>query len=418
MEQTDHSPLDAAETWARLEAGFFDQSRRLFRQASQVALAAVCHSPGQRGLIRFTHLVNLVLFFGCLAAGLSMVGQGIRPALWMCALPYITFFLALINPLALALALRLHANLHHFEGAVLYPTHLHLENDDGGSDYPLDDLTRVYRGIGWTVLLWQGEETLLALPVPDTACSEGGEALLANLRQTAPQAIYGAFHRSWPRQVKIYLLWGLYFLVTVLSASAFQTARDGLQLIISPNWEGGAAISLAYDHQKGTLSFAEETTVPVTGEVKIQWQTATCCAVTYQSPDGQTHVQLLDGASGRGDRLQSDPITGSWQQNAFFWDPGITLQWDSDAGCYRLLTGGGESVYRQWQSFDGLGIALCNSEGLPEWTLTATHIATWKADGSYGDCEALVLSPVSLDDTDERVWLHPSEDTDTAASAS
>lgn len=42
------------------------------------------------------------------------------------------FFLALINPLALALALRLHANLHHFEGAVLYPTHLHLENDDGG----------------------------------------------------------------------------------------------------------------------------------------------------------------------------------------------------------------------------------------------------------------------------------------------
>ena len=418
MEQTDHSPLDAAETWARLEAGFFDQSRRLFRQASQVALAAVCHSPGQRGLIRFTHLVNLVLFFGCLAAGLSMVGQGIRPTLWMCALPYITFFLALINPLALALALRLHANLHHFEGAVLYPTHLHLENDDGGSDYPLDDLTRVYRGIGWTVLLWQGEETLLALPVPDTACSEGGEALLANLRQTAPQAIYGALHRSWPRQVKIYLLWGLYFLVTVLSASAFQTARDGLQLIISPNWEGGAAISLAYDHQKGTLSFAEETTVPVTGEVKIQWQTDTCCAVTYQSPDGQTHVQLLDGASGRGDRLQSDPITGSWQQNAFFWDPGITLQWDSDAGCYRLLTGGGESVYRQWQSFDGLGIALCNSEGLPEWTLTATHIATWKADGSYGDCEALVLSPVSLDDTDERVWLHPSEDTDTAASAS
>lgn len=92
MEQTDHSPLDAAEAWARLEAGFFDQSRRLFRQASQVALAAVCHSPGQRGLIRFTHLVNLVLFFGCLAAGLSMVGQGIRPALWMCALPYITFF--------------------------------------------------------------------------------------------------------------------------------------------------------------------------------------------------------------------------------------------------------------------------------------------------------------------------------------
>lgn len=48
MEQTDHSPLDAAEAWARLEAGFFDQSRRLFSQASQVALAAVCHSPGQR----------------------------------------------------------------------------------------------------------------------------------------------------------------------------------------------------------------------------------------------------------------------------------------------------------------------------------------------------------------------------------
>ena len=151
--------------------------------------------------------------------------------------------------------------------------------------------------------------------------------------------------------------------------------------------------------------------MPVAGEPTIRWQSDTCCAVTYQSPDGTLGVQLVDGTSSRSAvRLDPDPPTGSWAQYPIFSNPGITLRWDADNSCYRLLTDAGESVYTDWQEFDGLGLALCDDSGQPEWTLTADRGKFWDPDNVNPEGPVLLLYPVTMDDYATRTPLYPVEE--------
>lgn len=397
--------------WARMEAGYFGRSWWTLRQAGATAALTLYTLPEQRGVRLFAALTSLALEIGCLAASFSVLAQGIRPALWLCAAPYLLLLLLLCDPFYLILVLRLRRSLRRFAGATLSPAGLHLEGDEGGRDYPLAELTLVRRLKHWTVLVWRREEELLALPVPDAVCPEGGEALLTRLREAAPQAVLVRRHRPALRWLGRVLA-GIFHLAVCLTAFLlFLAAHNGLQVLTYSNWGAGATVTVSYDHQAGTIRLGDADPIPVTGDLKFLWQTDTCGALTYQRPDGTLGVLLVDGTLDQSAlRLDPDPPTGRWQQYNFSSDPGVTLEWDADAGCYRLLTGSGEAVYPRWQSFDGLGIALCDEAGEPHWTVTAARGTNWSSDGLLADSPALLLCPVTMEDDPTYYFLYPAEE--------
>lgn len=420
--QPGEAPLTAAQQsadhtdpapWVRLEPGAFSGSWQLHRGATIATAGALHARPQQRGLHLVVRLAGLALPLFCLVAGFSLLFQGIQPVWWFCALPWIVYFLLVFRPFYLFTFLRLWRSLDRFPGATLDATRLHLDGPDGGQDYPLADLTLLWYFGHWTALVWQREEELVVLPIPDKACPDGAKALFTKLRQTAPNATQAIVQRPWLHWLGALLLLLLQTLVLFVSFVLFAEASSGLQLLISANWQGGAATTLLYDHRNGMLHLPGKDTapVPVAGEPTIRWQSDTCCAVTYQSPDGTLGVQLVDGTASRSAvRLDPDPPTGSWAQYPIFSNPGITLRWDADNSCYRLLTDAGESVYTDWQEFDGLGLALCDDSGQPEWTLTADRGKFWDPDNVNPEGPVLLLYPVTMDDYATRTPLYPVEE--------
>lgn len=390
----------------RLEPGAFSGSWRLHRNATVAAARALYARPGLRGARRAVLLADLVLPLFCLVAGFSLLFQGIQPAGWFCAVPWIVYILLIGNPLYQLIFWRLWRSLRHFGGATLDATHLHLDGPDGGRDYPLADLTLLCRFRHWTALVWQHEEELVVLPIPDSACPDGGETLVDRLRQAAPNV--AIVRRSRLLLLGAYLLCLLQMLVFFVSFLLFAQASLGLQYLTSLHWQGGTTVMLVYDHRSGLLFLPGQDAVPVAGEPVFHWPTDRCCTVTYYSPDGVPGVAMIDGTADQSaDRLDPDPPTGSWAQYPIFSDPGITLQWDAGNGCYRLLTNAGESVYTDWQTFDGLGLALCDENGQPEWTLTADHGKFWDPDNVKPEGPVLELCRVTMDDYIDPIPLYP-----------
>lgn len=139
-----------------------------------------------------------------------------------------------------------------------------------------------------------------------------------------------------------------------------------------------------------------------------------CCAVTYPSSDGSIRVQLLEPLQEDVSRLDPDPPIGEWTGEDLVSGALVTLRWDEDNQCYHLLASDQESIYRQWEDFDGLGIALCNDDGLPEWTVTPS-ISPLALLFNGETVPTLELCPVSMENT-QSVQLYNADDTNTEVS--
>lgn len=384
------------EIWARLEPGAYTRRWVLFRQALRGALLGVCALPRRRAARRLLWVAGFALLLGCLAGAMVMILDGTDAALLPACLGSFAGYLLVLAGLAgTRSAWRIRRQLRRFGGAVLTPTHLHWEDSHGARDLPLADLALVQRFPGWTVLVWK-KDKLQAVPLPDAACPMGGEALVYRLRQAAPRAVCRLSHRRLrPR-------WGLVLCLLAAAGLLFLNSQflwmveQGFQLVQISDSASGAHIALDYNRHTGRFALPGQAPFPypAVGAPKLQWQSDACCAVTYRSTDGSIRVELLDGTDGQAPRLDPDPPTGRWQQYLGLSDAGITLRWDEEGQCYHLVTQDGESVYRQWQQFDGLGLALCDDRGLPQWTLTPDTRPTPNADG---DSPVLLLCPVMLD---------------------
>ena len=385
-----------AEIWARLAPGAYTRRWVFFRQALRSALLGICALPGRRAARRLLWVAGFALLLGGLAGAMGMILTGTDAALLpACLGSFVGYLLVLAGLTGTRSAWRVRRQLRRFGGAVLTPTHLHWKDSYGVRDLPLADLALVQRFPGWTVLVWK-KDKLQALPLPDTACPMGGEALFYRLRQAAPRAVCRLSHRRLrPR-------WGFVFCLLAAAGLLFLNSQflgmvgQGFQLIQIPDSASGAHIALAYNRHTGQFSLPGQAPFPYSavGHLKLQWQSDACCAVTYQTTDGSIRVELLDGTDGQAPRLDPDPPTGRWQQYLELSDAGITLRWDEEGQCYHLFTQDGESVYHQWQQFDGLGLALCDDRGLPRWTLTPD---TRPLPNPDSDGPVLLLCPVTLD---------------------
>lgn len=385
-----------AEIWARLAPGAYTRRWVFFRQALRSALLGICALPGRRAARRLLWAAGFALLLGGLAGAMGMILTGTDAALLpACLGSFAGYLLVLAGLTGTRSAWRIRRQLRRFGGAVLTPTHLHWKDSYGVRDLPLADLALVQRFPGWTVLVWK-KDKLQALPLPDAACPMGGEALFYRLRQAAPRAVCRLSHRRLrPR-------WGFVFCLLAAAGLLFLNSQflgmvgQGFQLIQIPDSASGAHIALAYNRHTGQFSLPGQAPFPypAVGDLKLQWQSDACCAVTYQTTDGSIRVELLDGTDGQAPRLDPDPPTGRWQQYLELSDAGITLRWDEEGQCYHLFTQDGESVYHQWQQFDGLGLALCDDRGLPQWTLTPD---TRPLPNTDSDGPVLLLCPVTLD---------------------
>lgn len=187
----------------------------------------------------------------------------------------------------------------------------------------------------------------------------------------------------------------------------------GLRIFLS---RGGTSdyVLVGYAQYQNRLigSDPQDFAYPAMGEPKFQWFSSRCCAVTYPSADGSIQVQLLEPL--RGDVLRLDPPVGEWTGEDLVSGAPVTLRWDEADRCYHLLTSDKESVYRQWEDFDGLGIALCNDKGLPEWTVTPS-ISPLALLFNGETVSTLELCPVSMEDT-QSLLLYSADDKDTEES--
>lgn len=405
---------EPAPVWFHLEPEALNGSRTLRRQAALAARITVRNLPRRR-LFRAGWILSGLFLLGlALAAAWRGAFRAEDPAVWLLALPVLGMVLLAVGVADPLPGRQLRWAVDHFAGATFFATHLREED----TDWPLADLTLVRRFRGWTVLVWQRDTQLMVLPVPDAVCPQGGEVFYAALQQAAPGAACRARHRP-PRQWPCLLVCLPLLPVLTLTLLFWNFSFQGMQLLSSVNTDSGSVIVMAYNRATGTLASLSSGPLPypTTGEVAFQWQTDDCCALTYRATDNTLRVALLAGSLGTAQRLDPDPPTGSWRQYFLTMDLDTALRWDEASRSYLLSDEQGEKVYRQWEDFDGLGIALCNDNGVPQWTLVPTRVARWNANGTSLDTTALVLCPVTLDPLPEQTQLLPDDGSADSTSA-
>lgn len=343
-------------------------------------------------------LAALAALLGTTAWALHALLGGMPVALWQCFLPPLFALLLLVALKDLPLRRQLRRTLRQIQSATLFPDHLNLVLDTGVQDLSLADLALVQRFDGWTILAWRDGLHPLLVPIPDSGCDPRAERPYARLRQAVPGI---RFRHSWgpPRRKRHLLIGLLVFLVMFFSSCLLFLRSQGLRFFLS---RGGTSdfVLVGYAQNQNRLFGADEQdfVYPATGEPKFQWFSNRCCAVTYPSADGSVRVQLLESLRGDAPRLDPDPPTGEWTGEDFVTGSTLTLRWDENGPCYHLLTAEGESTYRQWEEFDGLGIALCNDDGLPEWTVTPS-LSPLALLFNGESIPTLELCPVSMDAT-------------------
>lgn len=138
----------------------------------------------------------------------------------------------------------------------------------------------------------------------------------------------------------------------------------------------------------------------VDGKLKYQWLEKDVCAITYKSPDQNTH-QYLATFGDRGDSLSyRDPLTaamGHWSiqdTNHAGWK--LTIE-----GGNVLLENGSESFVfsdSDCVRFGTTAIALC-SNGLPVWSLVLNEDCRINYDCLIARGGTLTLCPVSMEKT-------------------
>lgn len=374
------------------------------RQEWAAAVLSCRKLPGQR-------LERLVL---ALVGTLALLAGGYGAALnffrdTTTAQPFVLLAVGLVLWAEALLGLRISAalwnDLCRRPACTLYEDTV-LQED--GTQLPLVELALVQRYRGCTVLVWNRRHLPLALVVPNAACTQSADALQRHLHQLVPAVCRFGTART-PRLHRPAKAAGLAVVGVALFAFALAPAL-GVAGTISPT---GTVLMLSRDPETGTvtdLHSGQTFPYPVVGRMKKQWLTGDCCAITYQTTDGSTHVYLAtygDRGSGYSYYYVAPLLTGTWRQYEDALNPGITLRCPSASPDIQVLSPSAGSdysqIYSQTVQFGTLGVALCDDEGLPHWTVVLGR--DYDASDGVDPYGSLIICPVSMEPT-EAVTLH------------
>lgn len=307
--------------------------------------------------------------------------------------------------LTLRLCVRLWNAMCRRPACTLYQDNLLWED---GTRLALVELEMVRRYRGCTVLVWNRRPLPLALVVPDAACARSADELQRYLHRLVPAVCrFGTARtprlRQSARGAVLAAVAALLCLLTLAPAL-------GVAGTISPT---GTVLMLHRDPETGVVTDVHgghTFPYPVVGRMKKQWLTGDCCAVTYQTTDGSTHVYLAtygDRGSGYSYYYVAPLLTGTWRQYEDALNPGVTLRCPSASPDIQVLAPSVESdygqIYSQTVQFGTLGVALCDDEGLPHWTVVLGR--DYDASDGVDPTGSLILCPVSMEPT-EAVTLH------------
>lgn len=379
--------------------------RQPTRDELNAAVLACRQLPG----VRARRLVVALLGLAGLAAGLGLSIQNFfngNPTAPL-TLAALAAGLVLLGFAALTpwLRSRLWKDLRHLPACTLYKEELRQED---GTTLPFVELALVRRYRGCTVLVWDRGLAPLAVTVPDDTCTESAHALHEHLKRRVPAVCRAGAPRT-PRLRKMPALLAL----AVTAALVFPLALApelGFAGTISPT---GTVLMLRRDPETGFVTDLHSGTTfpyPVVGAMKKQWMTGDCCAITYQTTDGSTHVFLAtygDRGSGLSYYYVAPLLTGTWRQYEDALNPGITLRSPTGSADIQVLGSSAGSdygqTYRQTVQFGTLGVALCDDDGLPHWTVVLGR--DYDASDGVDPYGSLIVCPVSMDAT-EAVTLH------------
>lgn len=403
---------EAVEIWADLSPQEMVHDRKALLAAWQAGRAVRKRMIGRWVM----GLAALVVLLGGAAGAVYSLLNGITVAWWAFFLPVLAGVVLLLVLQDWPLRWQIRRAWCQMEHITLYADHLHLETEDGEQDLPLTDLTLVQRFGGWTVLVWQDGLRPLPFPVWDETCNAGEKILYVRLQQ----AVLGVrFCHNWkpPRPQRHWILSLFVALLLIFTEVMLLRRAQGVRIYFNQN-EVNDSIAIAslqgWLYSLDTGFFAYQSA----GEPKFQWLGSRCCAVTYPATDGSVRVQLIGAVQGKVAHLDPDPPTGQWRSNAGEGETPVTLRWEEENQCYHLITEEGEQIYRQWQDFDGLGIALCDDRGLPQWTVTPYFSMM---DWLYSEqvISTLEICPVSMEETHAVILYNEEarEDSDAAVSA-
>lgn len=403
---------EAVEIWA-------DLSPQEMERDHKALLAAWLAGRALRSRLMGRWVVGLAALAGLLGStawAAHALLNGTTVAWWAFFLPVLAGVVLLLVLQDWPLRWQIRRAWCQMEHITLYADHLHLETEDGEQDLPLADLALVQRLGGWTVLAWQDGLRSRIFPVWDETCRAGEEILYVRLQQAVPGVQFR--HSRKPPRPRRHLILSLLAVLFLIFTELMLVRRvQGLRLYFSHN-ENDDAIWIAsrqdWLYSLDTGFFAYQSA----GEPKFQWLGSRCCAVTYPATDGSVRVQLIGSARGKVPRLDPDPPVGQWRSDADEGETPVTLRWEEENQCYHLITAEGEQIYRQWQDFDGLGIALCDDRGLPQWTVTPYFSMM---DWLYSEqvISTLEICPVSMEETHAVILYNEEarEDSDAAVSA-
>ena len=300
---------------------------------------------------------------------------------------------------------RLGKDLRRMPACTLYAEELRRED---GVLLPYGDLALVRRYRGCTVLVWERSLAPLAVTVPDDSCTQSAHALQDHLRLRVPEACTDGDPRT-PRLRQAPVLIALAVTAAVVFPLALAPTL-GFAGTISPT---GTLLMLRRDPETGMvtdLHSGDTFPYPAVGRMKKQWMTGDCCAITYQTTDGTTHVFLAtygDLGSGLSYYNVAPLLQGTWRQYEDAVNPGVTLRSEPGSGNIQILSDASSpdygQIYSETVQFGTLGVALCDEDGLPHWTVVLGR--DYDAEDGPDPDGSLILCPVSMAAT-EAVTLH------------
>ena len=362
------------------------------------AAAACCTRP----VVRWPRLVLLLIGIGGIAAGLWFAGTGLmgtsgqalRSALVViCGLIccHQAIFAGRLRH-QLALDMRKNTQLEVYDTQVLWPKN--------GRTLSLGDLSAICVGTGSVTLIWDRVPTPIAVVVPETACTLSQPDFVAHLQQAASGATVS---QITPPRLSRYVKGLLFALLGVLLLLPSVAVAFGVTSCISPT---GKILMLQRDWETGVVTDLHSHTqfpYPVVGRMKEQWLTGDCCAITYQTIDGSTHVYLATYGD-RGDGLSyyyvQSALYGTWRENDSVTSPGYQLRHDGEITGVQVTPPDRYGwTYDNNVQFGTIGLALCDEDGLPQWVVVLGRDYTFDEHDLPAAGSTIVLCPVSMDAT-------------------
>lgn len=398
-------PADAAppeqDCWADLAPGALSQDP----QALLAAWMAGRAMPRRTLVRRIIGAAALIGLLACFVEACRMVLEQEQASLLQLFLPFVFADLFMLALKDLPLRFSLRRALRRLVDGTLYPDRLHLVTTRGEEDLALEDLIMVQRFKGWTVLIWGSWKHPRIVPIPDDACFGKAPLLYARLQESVTDAPFFCSPRP-PRRRRHLVVGLLVFIVILCTEMLVLYSYWGFRTYTFTDPNGSGSVQVDYMEASHALISDSVGTFayPSTGEFHVQWSGSGCCVVTYRATDGSLRVQMLEPAPGAADRLVMDPPKGSWT-TFLDSDDSVTLDWDGSLPGYRLKTPWGTMDCPQWEQFNGMGLTLCDEDGLPRWTLTPTDFPAANSEGAPVSLSGLLLCPVSMTSSDTDVLL-------------